>query len=340
MFMTKTGLAFFLILINLAINTGLWGVELPLYVTFASDNHLDYYPQREVKEIVWDEKYRIALGMEELRKGDFSAEFRLTSRSDFIQQQVLIDRLTAAYHFPLGSFSATTRTLGVGSGYYHQEQYVASPDYDNWLYGSTRFNGLMYGFDWGKQILELGLGGNVHNQAMAVADYRIDLSQPVRIGFRLDSSARDTHWNTPQLMGSVYYRHQLPWLELTTDLAYKHVFPYQETPLKQEYFGVAELALGKAPLPKLILSARYEDRDHAPQQQLMLQAALKQGWGRFSFCPGWNYWETDGDSLWHLNLLVGLKLTQQSRIGIYYQYEEQAQSRHSFGLQSSLRLDF
>lgn len=324
-----------------ALSSILSALNLPLYVSVATDNHLDWYPNREVKTISWDEKYLFALGLDNLRKGDLALDLRLTSAPDFTQQQVLIDRIDASLHVRNFVLTATTRAQGIGKGYHFQNQYVSSAFYDQFLYAQTRFNGLQVKHR-GKLESLLALGGNVHNQAMASAGINCLKDSSLSWGLSVDASARDTHWNTPQVMPSLLIGFRYAGLHLRSDLAYKHIFPWDGNSLKQEYFASGEALFDTRSLPNLILSATYLFQDHAPKRQLRLQAALEQAWGRFTISPSYSHLESDEEALNRFNTLIAWNFHSENRVSVYYQYDGQTQNqaRHSFGVQSSLRLDF
>jgi hypothetical protein len=159
----------------------------------------------------------------------------------------------------------------------------------------------------------------------------------------LDSCARDSHWNSPQLTGSARLHGNLSFSELTFDAAYKHVFPYEGRSLKTELFAAGELILEPGPFPLMIFSGSYESRDFAPEEQIFLQAAADYRiTGKLSISPALAWLDGDAQAIYRGKALLEWNFNAGNRIGAFYQYEcqDEDQIRHSFGLQSSLRLDF
>lgn len=319
----------------------LTAVDIPFYAGFYSTNLVNYYPQREGRTFSWDEKYQLACGVDSLRQGYFGLDLELQSRANFTTQQVLIDRLDLSFRKDKLGLVATSRPQGVGEDYFFQQRYVANADFNRYQYAETRFNGLEVNYTGGKLSPCLGLGGNAHNQALGYAGVKIGGTN-LNYSLRLDTSARDTHWTSPQVMPSlsVLYRSQA--FEFRSDAAWNHVFPRSDVSSKEEYFGSAELSFRPAELPALRLGIRYLDRDHAPRKSIVLYSAAQQNWGNISLSPGFRWQEIDNVTSWQLDLLSQYQIFPENSIGIFAVYEHftPGQACYRIGLQSSLRLDF
>lgn len=316
-------------------------LDIPFYAGFYSANLLSHYPSREGRAYAWGEKYLLACGVDSLREGSFGLDIELLSRANFSSQQILIDRLELSFRKDKLGLVATTRPQGVGENYYFQQKYVQNADFNRYQSFATRFNGLDLQYAGGKLSPFLGLGGNVHNLAMGYLGIHKS-GADLNYRLRLDASARDTHWTSPQVLPSLAFGYAKNAFEIRSDAAWNHIFAYQGESAKEEYFGSAELGFRPKKLPALILGIRYLDRDHAPRRSLSFDSALQQNWGKLSLIPGYSYQKSDKASSWQLDLLAQYQLFPQNTIGIYAVYEQftPSQACYRVGLQSSLRLDF
>ncbi len=331
---------FFLVLI-LAPRGALNSVEIPFFAGFHSDNHVSYYPEREIREFDWDEKYRLCFGVDDLRYKNFGASLKLSSRANFIQQQVLIDSLELSWIQEDLVISGISRPQGIGSGYFFQQLYVANPAHNAFLYDQTRYNGLQSAWLAPRARFVAGLGGNTHNQAMgylAASGEKGDLAWFAR----LDGKTRDIHWTTANFVPSAGISYRTDRFHLRTDMAYKYVFAHEDRQSHQEFFHVSEARLDMKNLPEIILSLVLRNREHSPKRTLEANAGLQFRLSSFALVPAYHYSNCDEAKIHKLDFLASWNPRPQVILGLYssYEYPQKDQNRFTLGLQSSLRLDF
>ncbi|MGC9362863.1 MAG: hypothetical protein ACP5F3_08040, partial [Candidatus Syntrophosphaera sp.] len=138
-------------------------IEIPFFAGFYSDNHVSYYPERDIREFDWDEKYRLCFGVDSLLFQNMGFGLKLVSQPNFIHQQILIDSLAMSWFQEDFRITGITRPHGRGRGYFFQELYVADPSYNSYLYDQTRFNGLQATWQPANLEYQGGFGGNIHN---------------------------------------------------------------------------------------------------------------------------------------------------------------------------------
>ncbi|MFO8145339.1 MAG: hypothetical protein R6T89_06410 [Candidatus Syntrophosphaera sp.] len=334
------GLFFLVFCLNPAWQS-LAAIDIPFFAGFYSDNHVSYYPDRDIREFDWDEKYRLCFGVDSLRWNNMEFNLKLNSQANFIHQQVLIDSLALSWVNGPYTLSGITRPYGIAYGYFFQQLYVSDPSHNSFLYDQTRFKGLEYGWQPSDMGFQAGLGGNVHNQAMgyvAVSGKNKDLIWMIR----LDGKARDTHWTTANITPSVSCSYDADIISLHTDTAFKQVFAHEDRQSHQEFFHISETRLNMKNFPGIVICLDFSRREHAPRRRLGLKAALDLKISGFAIIPAYHYINVDDNDIHQLDCLASWNPRPQISFGVYtsYEYPQEDQSRITLGLQSSLRFDF
>lgn len=316
-------------------------LDIPFFAEFHSDNRRTEWLDRPGSEIVWNEKYQIALGVDSLRRGDLCFDLRLASRANFCEQQILIDRAALALRLNDFKITALTRPQGVAKGYFHQQLWLAGPDFNRYQYAQTRFNGLELRYtasDWQPAV---AIGGNVHTQAAGYLGCQGKVGA-ADLDLRLDAISRDPHWNLPLIQPSFSLSISHSRLVLRTDAAVKHLFADGGKRSRDEWFAAAELQWKLFPKISAVLGGSYLDQDYAPRDKAGLDLAVRYASERWALTPAINWDRVDGDGLWKASLLGDLKLGEYGTLGLYGSYDRSKTRQSSFtvGLQSSLRADF
>ncbi|MBW6514105.1 MAG: hypothetical protein K0B87_05055 [Candidatus Syntrophosphaera sp.] len=317
----------------------LFALEVPFFAAFHSDNHAGYHPDRDIRKLDWDERYLLSFGIDDLRWRDFGFGLELTSRPSFIRQQVLIDSLAITWARDSFALAGMTKPQGIGRDYFFQQRFVFDPEYNSYQYAHTRFNGLEFTYLRQETKFQAGVGGNVHNLAMAHLAASGSAKQ-LRWGLRLDGNARDTHWTTPSFMPTLSVSYLGDDFTLRTDTAYKQVLPQADKPSHQEIFHASEASYVRTGWPKVLLGFQYLERDHAPRHSLGLEAALIFRASQFSLSPAYHYKVVDTIQIHKFDLLSEWNPLPQIRLGAYASHEipDTHKTLFTLGLQSSLRL--
>lgn len=332
---------FWLALAAIFLWSGLSALDIPFFAEYHSDNRRVEYLDRDGKELSWQAKNQIALGVDNLKRGDLCLDLRLATQANFIEQQVLIDRVALSYQLPSFRVTAVSRPQGIAKGYFQQQLWVAGPYFNQHQYAQTRFNGLELSYTAPNWRPSLGLGGNPHTLAAWYLSYA-GKAGPAYLELRLDGCARDPHWNLPQSQPSLSLSISHNRLVLRADTAVKHILANEGKPARDEGFAAAELQLQLSPKGKLIFGGSYLDQDYSPRRKAGLDLAWQYSPANWDLIPAVNWSRIDGETHGQARLLGALRLAGHGSVGLYGIYDRTGTRQSSFtvGLQSSLRADF
>ena len=256
----------------------LCGVDVPLFVDWAANNRINRYPQRETKKTDWNEKYRIAFGIDSLVTHNAQFDLRFKTKDAFTDKEIILDRFRATYYTQNSSLELSSQKIGYGSDYLPSQLDIASGYYDTFLYKEIVFNGMMLQHHRGLFSYGLGVGGNIANQSVVRASVAVDAQVKqvcFGIAFRPIGITQDSHWDHPIVVGGL--ESYLSWgrWDYRSDLAMGYITEYPETIDRYEYFTAHQINTKINRQTTVTLFGSYSQQGYFPTTTTDLIACYK-----------------------------------------------------------------
>lgn len=319
----------------------LFALDLPVYAGVMSANHVSWYPNRPIKDISWDEKYILELGINEITKGDWTFSGGIKGEPWHTSFRVEFDHLSISYQTVDWHTTGMTAPSGVGSGYFFQQLMVLDADFNRHLFDNHRFNGIEIGKKLPLGTASLAWGGNNRNQAILDAGLDGEYG-PIAYNAVIKAVTQDTHWNSPAIQPSMGVKVITPILTFRSNLAWNHLIAYRDRPRRDEWFLAAELDTKLTRNINVCLSGTHTQREFYPYSNSRVNASMGIGLGQLEIIPLLDIRFIDEDKVQSTGLIGQWHLSEASRVGVYYRFceSDEAEGHHVFGLQSDLHLSF
>lgn len=318
----------------------LGAVDIPVFVSFDSDNRVDWFYEREEKQVSWDEKYLLRFGIDDLKHKQLGFDLGMITSANFIEQQVLLDHIRLSYMEGKHKLEAASEVIGFGEDYILQDLLLTDPRFDGFLFREMRWNGLCYSFSRSYLETGIGIGGNIHNQASAKAQLILSLHRlQLRLAARTETF--DSHHYEPAFTLSLGADIDIKRIRYKTDTVYSGIWFFKSGEPK-ELYHISQIDLPLKENNCLYSGIVYEDIDIYSSQNVELFLGGKAYFGRLGIIPWFDLRQLTDDQILSANLRCDWQFYPSGRIGIYLKHLDVSNgTKHAtIGLQSSLRFDF
>lgn len=342
----KQSNALILILTILLFSLGvLSAIDIPLYVKWQSLNYISENTNQPGKETSWNELYQALIGISPITAGPAEFSLNLVTNRLFHEPTITVQDIQLGYRMGSWLVSGKSAVIGHGTGFMTDNNAGLRRGYDIYRYQQTRFNGLGIGWEAQNARMELCLGGNIHNQAMANAEITW-LPQPEKIesGVSLVQEFRsmDSHWLSPVSITAIKLTSETPLIKARQATAISYLPEDDTTPEHIEIYHQSELQLRLTKHLHPGIGIMYLNREYTPKTLERYQAYLEYTPGSFTILPLTELTKVNSTSLWQHRLTAFYQILPQSKVGLFYEYSRQnsSQAVHSIGIEADLSYFF
>jgi hypothetical protein len=320
-------------------------VELPLYAKWQS-LHSSYYDEAQTgKELSWDELYRAEFGINTVFYKDTMFKMAVDTQQFFDESHLRLKSIYLGVNLGQWSFAAGSKEHGFGKDCGLDKLPVLARGWDTYHYQNMRLNALELQYLKDNWKASLNLGGNVHNQATAMINIS-SFNQPedYLFEFHQEFRAMDNHWRTPVFISAIKadYSPKYGRLQLNNSFAASVLPEYDTTQAQQELYLQSEISYQTTANSWLGATARYENKEYAPQELQFYQIRATYQFKDFALTPLTELSIIESERLWQHRLLGRYSLAPKKTIGLFYEYSHfDAQNpRHTVGLELDFLVDY
>lgn len=309
-------------------------IELPLVLSWDSNNELSFLPEQTEKQYRFREFYQLGLGIDSLQVKGMTVQFWLQNRADFMSNQLEIRDFALGYKADVVRIEVASRLTGYGQLNQTNPYHLVSATQDDYRYQGTRFNYLGLGY----RGFELECGGNTQNQLMVKAAYHSkNISEGFSYSLAQEARVHDSHWHTPVAISSLVLRQNSSNFALICESALSSFLLYDETPAHNSYYLLLQGKLLIKPALQVFGSAEYRESEPNRKVSKLLDAGTSLFYKQLVFSPGfrWDYLAGGESATYYLSndwhFLPG------QRVGLLLQANAGSNPVYSLGFQASLR---
>ncbi len=319
-------------------------IELPLYAKWQSLHTAYYDEEQSGKELSWDELYRAEFGINYVFYNDTLFDMAVDTEQFFDESHLRLKRIYIALLRGDWSYGAGSREHGFGRKPAMNSYPVFSRGFDPYQYQNMRLNSLELTYGKERWQAAFNIGGNVHNQAIAMINIHSSMQEEYRLGFHQEFRAMDNHWRTPIFI-SAFQADYLPKerkIRLDNIFAVSLLPGFDATQAHHELFLQSEATYQLTENSRFSASARYQSREYAPKELQFYQIRATYKFPGFTLTPLTELSVIETDRLWQHRLLGRYYLAPKKSIGLFYEYSHfDAQNpRHTVGLELDFTVDY
>lgn len=309
-------------------------IELPLVLSWESNNELSFLPEQTDKQYRFREFYQLGLGTDSLQVKGMSVQFWLQNRADFLSNQMEMQDFALGYQTAGLSLEVASRLAGYGQLNQTNPYHQIFATQDDFRYQGTRFNylGLSYrGFT-------LESGGNTQNQLMLKATYHSNC-KPNGFSYSLGQEARihDSHWHTPVAISSLAFRQSSDTYTLLCESALSRFIEHDETPAHNSYYLLIQGKLKAKPWLQMFGTAEYRESEPNRKISKLVDAGTSLFYKQMVFTPGfrWDYLAGGESATYYLS--NDWQFRPDQRVGLLLKAIGGSNPVYSLGFQAALR---
>jgi len=323
--------------------TGLSAIDIPFSAGWRSLLYESFNPAQEGKELSWNELYQASLGIQPIQVGPADFSLNLVTNRLFNETTISVQDFSLGFSAGNWRFEGGSSLIGHGTGFYMDDLAGLRRGYDIYRYQQSRFNKIAAGWKQDTWAAELAMGGNVHNQAMletSLSWHPQAQDYIASVSFTQELRAMDSHWHSPVAISALSLTSAPACVQVKQTTALAYLPEYDTTQEHFELYHQSELLAQITSNLRSGIGIMYQNQDYSPKNLLRYQAFLEYFTGKLSLTPLSELELINSSRFWSHRITGSYHILPNSKISLFYEYQNSSQALHSIGLEADLSYSF
>lgn len=319
----------------------MFSIDIPLFIRFQYLQQARYNKHQENKELSWTQRNLMEFGVEDLSYGNLDVSMSFRSEEHFVDYSMKLHEISIRHNINSLSIGVSSSIQGYGSVLEADKKPILLYGMDPYKYQQCRLTGATIGYESSTLSPSFSIGGNNHNQAIAVFSVRKNINN-LSMLLSQDIRSFDNHWRTPSSTTAFDVNLKSDIIELASSSAITYLPEYKNTRKHNEYFNQNQVSLHPQPNLSLIMSNVYLKQGYDTFIKCKYNALIKYSIGDIHLIPLVDMSYVNNIDIMSYRIITEYDINSTSSISTYYDYSylKPQKSIHSFGIAANLYLSF